>query len=40
MITYQLGDQIKTGVHLREDFMVSGPLPLFQTYEIVPSILV
>ena len=40
MITYQLGDWIKAGVNLREEFMGSVPLSFFQTDQIHPSILV
>ena len=39
MVTYQFGDWIKAGVHLRAEFMGSGPLP-FQTDQILPSMFV
>ena len=40
MVTYPLGYLIKAGGHLREEFMGSGPLPFFQTDQILPLILV
>ena len=40
MATYQIGDWIKVGVYLGQESMGSGPLPLLQTDQIVPSILV
>ena len=40
MVTYQVGDLIKVGLHLKEGFMGSGPLPFFQNDQIVSSILV
>ena len=40
MVTYQAGDLIKAGLHLKEGFMESGPLPCFQNDQTVSSILV
>ena len=31
IVTYQLVNLIKASVHLRKEFMGSGPLPFFQT---------
>ena len=39
MVTCQFGDRIKESVYLREAFMVSGPLPFFQTDQTVSLIL-
>ena len=39
MVTYQLGDWMKAVVHLWEEFVWSGPLPFFQTDQILLSIL-
>ena len=43
VVTYQIGDRIKAGVHLEERSMESmhlgfGLLPFLQTDQIVPSI--
>ena len=36
MVTYQIGDRIKAGVHLGQESMGSGLLPFFQADQIVP----
>ena len=39
IVTYQLVNLIKASVHLRKEFMESGPLPFFQTEQTVLLIL-